>query len=137
MNLKHLIAVERTTSLLAATLLLAGLVFLPRHSSFSLAIGSGLMVLNAWVMRRVAQKAGPVLAQKPGLTLVLFNFKLLILAALIFIAVGYLHVAPVPFVIGISVLPVAIFIVAVRHHLTPSNETQHPHDPHGDEETHG
>jgi hypothetical protein len=70
----------------------------------------------------------------PGLTLVLFNFKLLILAALIFVAVGYLHVAPVPFVIGISVLPVAIFIVAIRHHLTPSNETPRPHD---NEETHG
>jgi hypothetical protein len=130
-NVKHLMAVERMTCLLAAALLLGAILFLPRHYSFSLAVGAGLMVLNAWVMRRVAQKAGPVLAQKPGLTLVLFNFKLLILAVLIFIAVGYLHVAPVPFVIGITILPVAILIVALRHQLTPTNETPH------DEETHG
>jgi hypothetical protein len=122
------------TSLLAAVLLLGALIFLPRQYSFALAVGAGLMVVNAWVMRRVATAVGPVLAAKPGLILVLFNFKLLILAALIFIALRYLHLAPVPFVIGISVLPVAIFIVAIRHQLSPTTPTDEtPHD----EETHG
>jgi hypothetical protein len=131
MNLKHLIAVERMTSILAAVLLLGAIVLLPRHSSFSLGIGAGLMVLNAWAMRRTAAAVGPVLSKKPGLILILFNFKLLILAILIFIALRYLHVAPVPFIIGISTLPAAIVIVALRHQLTPSDEATH------DEETNG
>jgi hypothetical protein len=130
-NLKHLIAVERTTSALAGTLLLAAILLLPRHYSFSFAVGAGLMVVNAWVMRRTAQAVGPVLSKKPALILVLFNFKLLILAVLIFLALRYLHLAPVPFVVGISVLPVAIVIVGLRHQLTPTDETPH------DEETHG
>jgi hypothetical protein len=131
MNLKHLIAVERMTSLLAAVLLLGAIVLLPRHSSFSLGVGAALMVLNAWVMRRTAAAVGPVLSKKPGLILVLFNFKLLILAVLIFIALRYLNVAPVPFIIGVSVLPVAIVIVALRHQLAPNDATTH------DEETNG
>jgi hypothetical protein len=121
------------TTLLAALLLVGGLVLLPRQYSFSLAVGAGLMVVNAWVMRRVAAAVGPALAVRPGLILVLFNFKLLILAALIFIALRFLHVAPVPFVIGISVLPVAILIVAIRHQLSPTATGETPHD----EETHG
>jgi hypothetical protein len=138
MNLKHLMAVERMTSLLAAVLLLGGLLLLSRHASFSLAVGAGLMVLNAWIMRRTAMTVGPVLAKKPGLILVLFNFKLLILAVLIFIALHYLHVAPVPFIVGVSVLPVAIVIVALRHQLSPSDPSnpsneakQHDEEPNG------
>src|SRR5437868_6775717 len=125
MNLKHLIAVERMTSILAAVLLLGAIVLLPRHASFSLGVGAALMVLNAWLMRRTAAAVGPVLAKKPGLILVLFNFKLLILAVLIFIALRYLHVAPVPFIIGVSVLPVAIVIVGLRHQLGPNDEATH------------
>jgi hypothetical protein len=131
-NVKHLIAVEKMTSLLAAVLLLGGLLFLPRHTSFSLAVGAGLMVANAWLMRRVAAKAGPALTTKPGLTLILFNFKLAILAVAIFVALRYLHVAPLPFIVGVSVLPAAILIVALRHQLTPeASDGAH------DEETNG
>src|SRR5689334_7112469 len=103
MNLKQLIAVEKWTSLLAAVLLAVGIVFLSRHAAFSLAVGAGLMVVNAWLMRRVAAAVGPALSAKPGLTVLLFNFKLGILAILIFVALRYLHVDPLPFIIGVSV----------------------------------
>lgn len=133
MNAKHLIAIEKWTSLLAAVLLLVGIVLLPRHTSFSLAVGAGLMVLNATLMRRMASKNGAVLQQKPGLTLVLFNFKLAFFAACIFIALRYLHVEPLPFIVGVTVLPAAIVIVALRHQLTPGEDNPPTHD----EETHG
>jgi hypothetical protein len=137
MNVKHLVAVEKWTSILAALLILVGLAFLSRWATFSLAIGAGLMVLNAWVMRRVAQAVGKAMAPKPGLTLILFNFKLAILALLIFLVMHFLHVAPLPFIIGVSVLPAAILIVALQHQLTlpPDNGDGAP-APH-DEEKNG
>ncbi len=142
MSLKILISVEKWTSLLAALLLVVGILVLPRHDSFSLAIGAGLMVLNAWLMRRVATAVGPALSAKPSLTLLLFNFKLGVLAILIYVALRWLHVAPLPFVVGVSVLPVAIVIAAIQHQLQlPHDDGGHtPHAP--DEspdhrETHG
>ena len=73
-----------------------------------------MMTLNAIAIRRVAQKLGAVLQQKPSVTVMLFNFKLVILIGLVFCALRYLHVEPIPFIVGISVLPFAIMIVAVQ-----------------------
>lgn len=129
MKNEALIAVEKWTSLIVAALLLASLVLLSRHDMFSLAVGGALAVGNAWVIRRVAENAGPALSGKPGLLVALFNIKLGILAVLIFVSLRYLHVAPVPFLVGISVLPVAILVVALRRQLTPPSDV--------DKETHG
>ena len=128
MGLKHLIAVEKWTLLLAAIALAGGMLFLGRHAAFSLAIGATLTSLNAMSMRRIAGKLGPVLQQKPGLTVLLFNLKMGLLIALIYAAIRWLHVDAVPFIVGISILPAAIFIVFVQYSLTP---------PKSDEESHG
>jgi hypothetical protein len=121
-NLKHLIAVEKWTAVLGAALLLGAILLLSRQASFSLALGAALMVVNAWLIRRVAARLGNALQSKPSLILVLFNLKLVVLMGLIWIAIRYLHVAPLPFVLGISVLPAAILIVAIKHSLAPTNE---------------
>lgn len=128
MGLKHLIAVEKWTLLLAAVAVAGGMVALGRHGAFSLAVGAALTSLNAMSLRRIAQKLGPVLQQKPALTVVLFNLKMGLLIGLIYAAIRWLHVDGVPFIIGISILPAAIFIVFVQYSLTP---------PKSDEETHG
>ena len=128
MGLKHLIAVEKWTCLLAAVALAAGWVLLGRHGAFSLAVGAALTTLNAMSMRRIAQKLGPVLQSKPGLTVLLFNLKMGLLVALIYAAIRWLHVDAVPFIVGISLLPAAILIVFMQFTLTP---------PKRDEETHG
>lgn len=128
MGLKHLIAVEKWTLLLAAIALAGGMLLCGRHGAFSLAVGAALTSLNAMSMRRIAQKLGPVLQAKPGLTVLLFNLKMGLLIGFIYAAIRWLHVDAVPFIVGISILPAAIFIVFVQYSLTP---------PKSDEETHG
>ncbi|MCU1283068.1 MAG: hypothetical protein JWM53_6614 [bacterium] len=139
MGLKHLIAVEKWTCLLAAVVLAGGLVLLPRHAAFSLAIGALLTVGNAVAIRRSAQTLGPLMQQKPAITVLLFNAKLALLIGLIFVAIYWLHVDGVPFAVGISLLPAAIFIVSIKHALAPSTTTPStpPTTTPSDEETHG
>jgi hypothetical protein len=55
--------------------------------------------------------------KKPGAAILLFNLKMGVLLALVWAAVRYLHVDPIAFIVGISVFPVAIVVVAIRHAL--------------------
>ena len=128
MGLKHLIAIEKWTCLLSAVFLAVGMLLLGRHAAFSIALGAGMMTANAVLLRRIAQKLGTVLQQKPSLTVLLFNLKLGVLGLLSFIALKYLHVDAIAFIVGISVMPLAIMIVALQSNLAR-------HDDH--EETHG
>ncbi|MCU1279942.1 MAG: hypothetical protein JWM53_3488 [bacterium] len=130
MGIKHLIAIEKWTCLLSALVLAVSMLLLGRHTTFSIAIGAGLMTANAVVLRRVAQKLGGVLQKKPSLTVLLFNLKLGVLIVLIFAAFRFLHVEPIAFIVGISVMPLAIMIVAVQQSLAREHTDDH-------EETHG
>ena len=133
MGLNHLIAIEKWTCLLAAVVLAVGLVTLSRHAAFSLAVGAALTTANAVVIRRTAQRMGAVLQSKPSLLVLIFNLKLLVLVGLIFVAIRWLGVDAVPFVVGISLMPAAIFIVSLQHALAPPPKATTP----SDEETHG
>jgi hypothetical protein len=126
-GLKHLIAIEKWTCLLSAALLVGGMLLLGRHAAFSIAIGAGMMTLNAVVLRRVAQKLGVVLQQKPTLTVLLFNLKLGVLGLVSFLALRYLHVNPIAFIVGISVMPLAIMIVAVQSSLGHREDHEETH----------
>jgi hypothetical protein len=130
-GVKHLIAIEKWTCLLAAIALGLGMLLLDRHAAFSIAIGAGLMSANAAIIRRVAQKLGGLLQKKPAATVLLFNLKLGVIMLLVFAAFRWLHVDPVPFIVGISVMPLAIIIVAVQSSLA------HKDDGGEHEETHG
>ena len=129
MGIKYLIAVEKWTCLLSAVLLVGGMLLFGQKAAFSIAIGAGLMTLNAMLLRRVAQKLGTVLQQRPSLTVLLFNLKLGVLALLIFLAFRYLHVEPIAFMVGISVMPLSIMIVSVMQAMARPNEgeTEEPH----------
>lgn len=131
MEVKHLIAVEKWTCILAAVVLAFGLCALSRHAAFSLAIGAALTVGNAVSIRRIAQRMGAVLSAKPGLTVLLFNLKMGLLIGLVFAAIRWLHVEPLPLLVGLSLLPVAIVIVAIQHSLARPSAAA------SDEETHG
>ncbi len=130
MGLKHLIAIEKWTCLLGMILIAGAMLVLPRHAAFSLAVGAGITALNAFAIRRAAQALGVVLQQKPALTIVLFNLKMGVLIVLIFIALRYLHLDAVPFIVGISTLPAAIVIVFLQHALSPPPATDDK-EPHG------
>lgn len=126
MELKHLIALEKWTALLTVIVLGLAILLLGRRVAFSIALGAGLMTINAWAIRSVGQKLGRALAQKPGLTILLFNLKLGVLIALIWIFIRYLHADPIAFLVGVSVLPIAIVIVAVQNARMPSREDKEP-----------
>ena len=132
-GVKQLIAVEKCTYLLAAVGLAVAFLTLSRHATFSLAVGAALACANALFIRRLAQRLGAVLQQKPGLLVLLFNLKLALLIGLIFVAINWLGVDALPFVVGISMLPAAIFIVSIQHALALPSTTTPP----SDEETHG
>lgn len=127
MGMKHLIAIEKWTCLLSAVLLLGGMVLLGRHAAFSIALGAGMMTANAVMLRRVAQKLGTVLQQKPSLTVFLFNIKLGVLGVLSFIALKYLGVDPIAFIVGISVMPLSIMIVALQSNLAHKDDHEETH----------
>ena len=127
MGVKHLIAIEKWTCLLSAALLVGGMLLLGRRAAFSIALGAGMMTLNAVVLRRVAQKLGTVLQQKPSLTVLLFNLKLGVLGVVSFIALKYLGVDPIAYIVGISVMPLAIMIVAVQSNLAHRDDHEETH----------
>jgi ATP synthase I subunit len=122
-ELKHLISVEKWAALLALAALAVGLVFLDRHTALSLSLGAGLMAGNAWSIRHIAERFGPALRARPGVAMILFNIKMALVVAICFCLIRYAHVEPVAFVIGISVLPVAIVIVGISHGLRGPEDT--------------
>lgn len=114
MSFKHLVAVEKWTLGLAALASVVSLLFLPRRFGFGVTVGAGLMVLNAWVLRRLGAR---ILGgfKRPGLAILLFNVKMAVLMLLVALSLRYLPLHPAGFLVGISIFPVAIVAVAVRH----------------------
>jgi hypothetical protein len=124
-DVKLLNAVEKWTLVLAATAVAVALLALGRKTGFSLTAGAALAAGNAWVIRKIGERLGrykEVLQQRPGMLLVLFNLKMGLYVVLVWIALRYLHLHAIPFIIGISLLPLAIIIVAIEHALNPREE---------------
>jgi hypothetical protein len=121
MDVKHLIAVEKWTLALAAVVIGAAILVLGRRAALGASLGAGLMALNAYALRRIGQRAFKTF-KKPGAAVLLFNLKMGVLIALVWAAISWLHVDPIAFVVGISIFPVAIVIVALRHALGQPTE---------------
>jgi hypothetical protein len=138
MDTKHLHAVEKTTLLLAAVVTAVAILALDRRMAFGVVVGAGLMALNAWALRRIADRMK--ITRRPGATILLFNLKMALLIALVFAIIHFLHVDGVGLVIGISTFPAAIVVVAVRHALgadAPPESPEQPSDPTEGDTTHG
>lgn len=116
MDEKHLISVEQTTLGLALAVIAVSLLALSGPLAFGASIGAGLMALNAYALRRIGRRAFRTF-QRPSAAILLFNLKMALLVGLVYVIIRYLHVDAIGFVVGISVFPVAIVIVAIRHGL--------------------
>jgi uncharacterized membrane protein YczE len=114
MDTKHLEAVERWTLGLSALAIAVAFLGFGLRTAFAVTVGALLMILNAVALRRIGLRAFKRW-QRPGLAILLFNVKMGVLLALVWAAIRYLKVEPIAFVIGISVFPVAIVIVAIRN----------------------
>jgi hypothetical protein len=124
-NPKHLLAVERWTMILAALAIVASAVALPRATAFGVTLGAGLMVVNAYAIRRIGTRVLRTFS-RPGIAILLLNLKMLALIALVYLAIRFLHVDAIGFIIGISVFPVAVVIAAVRVGLAESTSEEEP-----------
>jgi len=113
MDTKHLIAVEKWTLGLAAAVVAFSFLALGSRVALGASLGAVLMCLNAWALRKIGEKS-KVLA-KPSAAVLLFNLKMGLLIAVVYVVIRYLPIDAVGFVIGISIFPAAILAAALRH----------------------
>lgn len=127
---RHLKDVERWTLITSALLIAASFIALPGRMAFSATVGAGLMVLNAFAIRKLGERVfRRVEKGQPGVAVLLFNLKMLALIALVYVAVKVLGLDAIGFLLGVSVFPVAIVVAALR--MTPDadgDETPPPGD---------
>lgn len=119
MGAKYLVAVEKWTLILAAIVIGVALLALDRRLGFGVSVGAALGALNAWLQNRVGQRAFRTFS-RPGATILLLNLKMALLLGLVFVVIHFLHVDAVGVLVGISVFPLAIVIVAIRNTIGPS-----------------
>lgn len=120
-QLQHVLDVEKWTLLCGALVITLSFLFIGARGQLGVCAGAGLMVLNARLLRVLAGRLQRVYEGRPlplGLLLLLFNGKLLGIAVLMFLCIRYLRVEPWPFLLGISILPVAILISALSRGLS-------------------
>lgn len=115
---RHLQAVERWTLALGAAVIVAAFVAAPRRVAFAATVGAALMAGNAWAIRKLAERLARSAAEnRPAAVVLLFNLKMLVLAALVYVAVKLLGLDAIGFLVGVSIFPVAIVVAALRLNL--------------------
>ena len=132
---RHLHVVERWTLILAAIVIGATFFLAARPVALAAAIGAGLMALNAWAIRKLAERLFARAAgegARPVVAVVLFNVKMLALIALCYVGLKVFGLDPIGFLLGVSVFPVAVVAAALRLNLgaEDSDAGQVPPDGH-------
>jgi hypothetical protein len=117
---------ERWTWGLAALAIAVSSLCFGGTIALSVSVGSILSVFNAAMIRFVGARllrAG----RSPLVTILLFNVKMIALVGLIFLALKFLPIQPASFLVGFSILPVAIFCSAISSALAtkPAIESEH------------
>jgi hypothetical protein len=121
---RQLRIVERWTLIVAAVVVAAATLVLPRPVAFACAVGAGLECANAWAIRVMVERAMKSRGgATPGLGLLLFNAKMAVLVAMVAFALFVLRLDGVGFVLGISVFPVALVAAALSIRLEPGPST--------------
>ena len=108
---KHLQSLERWTLVLGLVTVAAALVAASRAVASGVALGAGLMVLNVAVLKAVGTR---LLRAPKSIALLLLNLKMAALFFLVYLAVARLGVDTLGFLIGVSIFPAALLIVAIR-----------------------
>ena len=115
---KHLQIVERWTLILAACAIAVATFAAPRVTTLALCVGAGFMCLNAYAIRRLAERLFKRAEEnRPGALVLLFNLKMIALIGMVFVAIYVLKLDAIGFLLGVSVFPVAIVVAALRLNL--------------------
>lgn len=119
----HLLAIERWAVLLGASLVGTTLIWGSPRVQLGACVGAGLSILNARVLRYLgarlsgARTGTPSSPSSVGLLVLLFQLKLGVLAALLYLALRLLPLQPIALVLGLSALPVAIVVRGIQYGL--------------------
>ena len=117
MESKHLRAVERFNLVIAAVICLGSLVFWQRGIALGAFLGAGLAVANFWAIRRVSEAGLKTKSERKRLVLISFLLaKMGALIALVYLAIRYLPINVLAFLVGLSTFLVSIMIVSFRGH---------------------
>ncbi len=112
-------AVERWTLLLGAMFALGAFVFFGVHVGLSVSLGAGVMILNAFAMRRVGEKIFAAFRAdtraRPLRAIILFNLKMGVLLVGVYMIVKHLHCNPIALLVGLSIYPLAAVAVALTY----------------------
>lgn len=128
----HLLVIERWAVLLGAALVGTTLIWGSPRVQLGACVGAGLSILNARVLRYLGARLSGARAGTPssvGLLVLLFQLKLGVLAALLYLALRLLPLQPIALVLGLSALPVAIVVRGIQYGL------QAPASPYSDSYT--
>lgn len=122
-ELAHVLGVERWCALFALLFLGAALLLADRRFQLGVVLGSGLMLLNLFLLRGILSRlfrAFLLHRLSTALLLVLLNLKLLVLGGVICLFTHYLKINPLSLILGVSVLPLGALCRAVEHSLHPA-----------------
>lgn len=130
---EHLPAVERWVLRLSAGLMLASLFLGSPRAQLGALCGALLSVLNSQLLTLLGQwgarsfAAADAARLRLGLVLAAFQFKLGLIAALLYVTLRYLPVAPIWLLVGLSLLPLAICTRAIEYATTGAKGDRNHH----------
>ena len=115
MESKHLRAIERFNLVIAVAICLGSLLFWQRGIALGAFLGAGLAVVNFWAIRRVSEAGLKTKSERKRLVLISFLLaKMGALIALVYLAIRYLPINVLAFIVGLSTFLVSIMIVSFR-----------------------
>lgn len=114
----HLRAVEQWVLLCSGVLLLGSLVFGDPRWQLGALVGALLSLGNARSLRFLAARLTP--RKSLGLLIVLFQAKLGLIAAIIYVTMRLLPLSPLALLLGLSALPLAILLRGLQYGLRPA-----------------
>ena len=122
MNRRVLCNIERLNYLLGGVLIAASAVFCTRPQALGVLVGALLSALNFSVLRRVIEGWLTGAAKGDHKTGFFLIPKMVGLMVLVFLAIHFLQISGVAFVIGFSVFLVSIAIETIRVTTNPPSE---------------
>ncbi len=108
----HLRTIERISLVLGVLLVAGAIIGCALRVQLSVSYGVLLSILNARAIRFFGERLAR--RQSVGLIVVLFQLKLLLLGALIYLGITLLSLDGIGLCVGLSILPLSIVVRAVQ-----------------------
>ena len=119
--------IEKLSALLVGIATICSLLLRDSRVTLGVALGGALATLNFWALRRILQGIiqGGGNPRRQAILGLILTLKLGLVAAVIYLAVSYLPLHPIAFLVGISFVVLAIFIEGFRTVLRPAPAEAH------------